>query len=209
MGWSAGEMRSLGLRSGELGDSLEGCRNVALIRLRVNRSAAQGAQGWKSGTGILVVRARRTDRPFWRWWSVWSGARMARFDPAMSRAPLATGGRRGLLHEGVADRRGHHLPLALRVVRRGLRTKCTRLSCQVECSTRGIAAHRPSCASEITSFTPRRRRLARLCRKSVENGSASFGPTLSPGAAPCSSVLGPAAMNSAADAMRPARRTLT
>src|SRR5215831_13715175 len=47
-------------------------------------------------------------------------------------------------------------------------------------NTRRIAALRPSCASEITSFTPRSPRRARLLRKVDQKVSASDGPMCSP-----------------------------
>jgi hypothetical protein len=43
-----------------------------------------------------------------------------------------------------------------------------------------MAALRPVCASEITSFTPCSPRLFRLRRKSVQKVSASDGPTHKP-----------------------------
>src|SRR4051812_46723755 len=43
--------------------------------------------------------------------------------------------------------------------------KCTRQRCQVAPSTLTMAAFRPSCASEITSFAPRKPRRARLRRE--------------------------------------------
>src|SRR5437764_10221073 len=46
-----------------------------------------------------------------------------------------------------------------------LRIQCTRQPCQEEPKTRRTAAFSPSCASEMTSFTPRRPRRARLLRK--------------------------------------------
>src|SRR5882757_7759223 len=51
--------------------------------------------------------------------------------------------------------------------------KCTRQRCQVAPRTLTMAAFSPSCASEITSFAPRRPRRARLRRNSTQNGSAS------------------------------------
>src|SRR5207302_7634929 len=46
--------------------------------------------------------------------------------------------------------------------------KCTRQRCQQACSTFATAAFSPSCASEITSLTPRRPRRASERRKSVQ-----------------------------------------
>ena len=47
-------------------------------------------------------------------------------------------------------------------------------------NTRRIAAFSPRCATAITSFTPRRPRLARLLRKLAPAVSASEGPMSSP-----------------------------
>src|SRR3954449_8528198 len=58
--------------------------------------------------------------------------------------------------------------------------ECTRPGCQVAPRTLTMAAFRPSCASEITSFAPRRPRRARLRRNSTQNGSASLWPTVMP-----------------------------
>src|SRR5215472_9882990 len=52
---------------------------------------------------------------------------------------------------------------------RALRIQCTRQRCQLAPNTRRIAALSPSCASEITSFTPRSPRRAKLLRK-VDQG---------------------------------------
>src|SRR2546430_12337046 len=57
-----------------------------------------------------------------------------------------------------------------------LRMKCTRQRCQEACSTLATAALSPSCASEITSLTPLRPRLASERRNSVQNVSASEAP---------------------------------
>src|SRR6202020_1636397 len=48
--------------------------------------------------------------------------------------------------------------------------KCTRQRCHVAPTTRLTAAFSPSCASEITSLTPRRPRLVRRFRKPFEEG---------------------------------------
>ena len=64
--------------------------------------------------------------------------------------------------------------------------KCTRQRCHVAPTTRWMAAFSPSCASEITSLTPRRPRLVRRFRKSAQKVSASDGPMLQPDdLAPC------------------------
>src|SRR6266849_6081010 len=51
---------------------------------------------------------------------------------------------------------------------RTLRMKCTRQRCQEACSTLETAAFSPSCASEITSLTPRRPRRASERRNSFQ-----------------------------------------
>src|SRR5204863_3729787 len=51
---------------------------------------------------------------------------------------------------------------------RTLRMKCTRQRCQEACRTLATAALSPSCASEITSLTPLRPRLASERRNSVQ-----------------------------------------
>ena len=56
--------------------------------------------------------------------------------------------------------------------------KWTRQRCQVAFSTLATAALMPSWASEMTSLTPRRPRRASLRRNSVQNVSASEGPTV-------------------------------
>ena len=57
-----------------------------------------------------------------------------------------------------------------------LRMKWTRQRCQVALSIFETAALMPSCASEMTSFTPRRPRRVSLRRNSVQIGSASEVP---------------------------------
>jgi|ERR1700712_358394 len=52
--------------------------------------------------------------------------------------------------------------------------KWTRHLCQVALKIFVMAASRPSCASEVTSFTPHRPRRAKLRRNSTQNGSASL-----------------------------------
>src|SRR6202047_3119932 len=59
--------------------------------------------------------------------------------------------------------------------------KCTRQRCQVAPRTLTMAAFRPSCASEITSFAPRKPRRAKLRRNSTQNGSAPRWPPGLPG----------------------------
>ncbi len=70
-----------------------------------------------------------------------------------------------------------------------LRMKYTLQRCQVALSPLAAAAFRPRCASEITSLTPRSPRRIRLRRNSVQNVSASLGPTFMPMTWRCHSVL--------------------
>src|ERR1700728_3840220 len=58
--------------------------------------------------------------------------------------------------------------------------KWTRQRRHVALRTLATADFSPSCASEITSLTPRRPRRASLRRKSVQNVSASEQPTAKP-----------------------------
>src|SRR5438128_9725086 len=58
---------------------------------------------------------------------------------------------------------------------RTLRMKCTRQRCQEACRTLATAALSPSCASEITSLTPRRPRRASERRNSVQKVSGLGG----------------------------------
>src|SRR2546427_8717933 len=87
--------------------------------------------------------------------------------------------------------------------------KCTRQRCQVALSTLDAAALMPSWLSLITSFTPRRPRRFRLRRNSVQNGSASLAPTLSPSTSRWPSVFTPTATITATLTMRPASRVFT
>ena len=89
-----------------------------------------------------------------------------------------------------------------------LRMKWTRQRCQVALSIFETAALMPSCASEMTSFTPRRPRRVSLRRNSVQIGSASEVPISSPGTSRRQSVLTATAMMVATDTIRPPRRTL-
>lgn len=68
-----------------------------------------------------------------------------------------------------------------------------------------MAAFGPSCASEISSFTPRRPRRASLRRNAVRNGPASEGPMSVPGTARRPSLLTPTAMMTGTGTMRPFR----
>ena len=55
--------------------------------------------------------------------------------------------------------------------------KCTRQRCQLVFSTRATEALMPSCASLMTSFTPRRPRRARSRRNSVQKGEGDRRPS--------------------------------
>src|SRR5271156_3655880 len=85
--------------------------------------------------------------------------------------------------------------------------KCTRQRCHVAPTTRWTAAFSPSCASEITSLTPRRPRLVRRFRKSAHKVSASDGPVPSPTISRRPSVLAATAIIAATETMRPPSRT--
>jgi len=67
----------------------------------------------------------------------------------------------------------------------------------------------PSCASEITSFTPRSPRRASWRRKSVQKVSASEAPIDMPSTSRRPSVLTPTAMITATETIRPIWRTFT
>src|SRR5436190_24087375 len=91
---------------------------------------------------------------------------------------------------------------------RTLRMKCTRQRCQEACRTLATAALSPSCASEITSLTPLRPRLASERRNSVQNVSASEAPIAMPSTSPRPSLLTATATITATETMRPVARTL-
>ena len=74
--------------------------------------------------------------------------------------------------------------------------------------TRRIAAFSPSCASEITSFTPRRPRRTMLLRKVAQNVSASDGPICRPTISRLPSVLAATAIIAATETIRPPSRCL-
>jgi len=90
-----------------------------------------------------------------------------------------------------------------------LRRKCTRPRCQDAFNTFATAALSPSCASEITSFTPRSPRRIKLRRNAVQNGSASLGPVAIPRTSRRPSVLTATAIIVTTDTMRPPWRTFT
>ena len=90
----------------------------------------------------------------------------------------------------------------------GLFSRRRRQRCHVAQSTLVIAALMPSCASEMTSLTPRRPRRVSLRRNSVQIGSASEVPISIPKTSRRPSVLTPTAMMAATDTIRPPRRTL-
>src|SRR5579863_5689583 len=86
--------------------------------------------------------------------------------------------------------------------------KCTRQRCQEACSTLAIAAFNPSCASEMTSLTPRRPRRASERRNSVQNVSASETPIEMPSTSRLPSPLTATATMTATETMRPCSRIL-
>ena len=69
--------------------------------------------------------------------------------------------------------------------------KCTRQRCHVAWKIFAIAALSPECESEMTSLTPRKPRRVSERKKSVQNGSASLGPTATPKTSRTPSVLTP------------------
>lgn len=86
-----------------------------------------------------------------------------------------------------------------------LRTKCTRQRCQVAVKTFAIAAFKPRCASEMTSFVPRIPRWVTLRRNLAQNVSASLGPIATPKTSQTPSVVvTPTAIMTATETMRPA-----
>ena len=68
--------------------------------------------------------------------------------------------------------------------------------------TRWMAAFRPSCASEITSFTPRRPRRTRSSRNAAQKGSASEGPMCRPTISRRPSVFAATAIMAATETVR-------
>ncbi len=87
--------------------------------------------------------------------------------------------------------------------------KWTRHLCQVAFITLATEALMPSCASEITSLTPRRPRRASFRRKSVQKVSASEGPTSMPSTSLRPSLFTPTATITATETIRPSWRTFT
>jgi hypothetical protein len=124
-------------------------------------------------------------------------------------APLGGGGLEGLLGEGGVDRASTIWRWPLPACARALRRKCTLQRCQVAVSTLAAAAFRPTWASAMTSFTPRRPRRVSARRKSVQNGSASLGPTAMPSTSRTPSVLTATAIMTALATIRPASRHFT
>ncbi len=61
----------------------------------------------------------------------------------------------------------------------------------------------------MTSLTPRKPRRVSERKKSVQNGSASLGPTATPKTSRIPSVVTPTAIITATETMRPACRTFT
>jgi hypothetical protein len=87
--------------------------------------------------------------------------------------------------------------------------KCTRQRCHDALNTFVIAALRPTCESEMTSFTPRTPLRLKLRRNSVQKGSASLGPTARPSNSRVPSVFTPTAIITAIETIRPDARTFT
>ncbi len=86
--------------------------------------------------------------------------------------------------------------------------KCTRQRCRVAWKIFAIAALSPECESEMTSLTPRKPRRVSEHKESVQNGSASLGPTATPKTSRSPSVA-PTEIITATETMRPACRTFT
>ena len=84
----------------------------------------------------------------------------------------------------------------------------TRQRCQVAPSTLVMAAFSPSCASDVTSFTPRRPRRSMLLRKALQNVSASDGPMCRPTVSRLPSVSAATAIIAATETIRPPSRCL-
>jgi hypothetical protein len=124
-------------------------------------------------------------------------------------APFLVGGFGGLLREGGADGGRHHRPLRGPTWASAFLMKWTRQRCQVEESTLAAAAFKPSCASEMTSLTPRRPRRVSERRNLLQNGSASEGPTAMPSTSRRPSLLTPTAIITATDTILPPSRTFT
>ena len=118
-------------------------------------------------------------------------------------APLGPGGFGILLDEGGADEGGDDTASLLAGVASTLGMKWTRQRCQVACSTLDTAAFSPSCASEITSLTPRRPRRASERRKSVQKVSASDAPIAMPSTSRLPSPLTATATMTATETTRP------
>ena len=106
--------------------------------------------------------------------------------------------------KAVADEGGDDAPAALAGVgeRVAHGVDAAALPGGVAC-TLATAALMPSCASEITSLTPRRPRRRSLRRNSVQKVSASEGPMSMPSTSRRPSALTPTAMITATETMRP------
>jgi hypothetical protein len=102
--------------------------------------------------------------------------------------------------------------------------KCTRQRCQARLAsqrrpprsarsgarnTRATAALMPSCAAEITSFTPASPRRFSLRRNSTRKVAASAAPIAMPSTSRRPSVLTAPARVTATETIRPASRTFT
>ena len=90
-------------------------------------------------------------------------------------APVRARRLEGVLRERRVDRGGTIWRCPLPAWARALRRKCTLQRCQMAASTFPAAALRPSCASEITNFTPRRPRRVRERRNSSRTAPPRIG----------------------------------
>jgi hypothetical protein len=144
-------------------------------------------------------------------------------------APLLTGGLSIILRKRRGDEGGDDAATALAGVGQGVAHEVHPAALPGRCedlrdSRRSIrspketapagaggetAALMPSCASEITSFTPRSPRRASWRRKSVQKVSASEAPIDMPSTSRRPSVLTPTAMITATETIRPIWRTFT
>jgi hypothetical protein len=130
-------------------------------------------------------------------------------------APLGAGGFRGFLSEGGGDEGRDDAAARLSGMGQNIAHEVNAAPLPEPAPAKAGVAHRtlltaaliPSWASETTSFTPRRPRLASLRRKAVHTGSASDVPTSMPSTSRRPSLLTPTAMMTATETMRPPRRT--
>ena len=123
--------------------------------------------------------------------------------------PLFSGGVRRGLGEGGGDEGRDDAATTLVGMRQGVAHEVNAAAFQAAPSTLAAAALRPSCASEMTSLTPRRPRRASLRKNSLQKVSASEGQMSRPRTSRRPSPLTPMATTTAVETMRPARRTFT